>query len=53
MHGSGTHLVNADDGVQLEIERDLFGTDDINCQVFEVSDSQLGIEERQLDSVQY
>ena len=53
MHGSGTRLVNTTDGVQLEIERDLKGTGQVNCHVFVISDSQFNIMNSQLQSVQY
>ena len=53
MHGSGTRLVNTTDGVQLEIERDLKGTGQVNCHVFVISDSQFNIMSSQLQSVQY
>ena len=53
MHGSGERLVNTTDGVQLEIERDGKGTGTVNCHVFVISDSQLNIIDKQLDSVQY
>ena len=53
MHGSGTRLVNATDGVQLEIERDAKGSRPVNCHVFIISDAQVGIMNRQLVDVQY
>ena len=53
MHGSGTRIVNTTDGVQLEIERKAEGSGNVNCHVFVVSDSQINIMDRQLDSVQY
>ena len=40
MHGSGVHLVNTTDGVQLELERKASGSGNINCQVFVISDAQ-------------
>ena len=46
MHGSGTHLVNTKDGVQL-------GSGNMNCHVFVISDTQINIKNRQLESVQY
>ena len=53
MHGSGTRLVNAEDVVQLELERNLIGTGDVNWHVFVISDSQMDIQGRQLDFVQF
>ena len=53
MHGSGTRLVNVQDGVQLEIERDLEGTGGMNYHVFVLSDVQMGLQSRQLEYVQY
>ena len=53
MHGSGIRLVNSTDGVLLEIERDATGTGDVNCHIFIISDSQVNIMGKQLQSVQY
>ena len=53
MHGSGTRLVNTKDGVQLELERNASGSGNVNCHVFVISDSQMGILGQQLESVQY
>ena len=52
MHGSGTHLVNSTDGVQLEINR-ATGKGPFNCHVFVISDAQFSILNRQLHSVMY
>jgi len=52
IHGSGKHIVNSTDGVQLEIERKAEGSGNDNCHVFVISDSQFNIMERQLESVQ-
>jgi len=52
MHGSGTHLVNTTDGVQLELERTSAGSGNLNCQVFVISDSLFNILGNQLQSVQ-
>jgi len=51
MHGSGKHLVNSTDGVQLEIERKAFSAD-FNCHVFVIADQQFNIIDRQQESVQ-
>ena len=53
MHGNGQRLVNTQDGVQLEIERTASGSGTTNCHIFTVSDSQMNIMGRQLESVQY
>ena len=55
MHGSGSgrHLVNVTDGVQLEPERTAIGSGKLNCQVFGVSDAQFNILRNQLQDVQY
>ena len=53
MHGNGKRLVNTQDGVQLEIERTASGSGTTNCHIFTVSDSQMNIIGRQLESVQY
>ena len=53
MHGNGQRLVNAQDGVQLEIERTASGSETTNCFIFTVSDSQMNIMGQQLESVQY
>ena len=52
MHGSGLQLMNAEDGIQLELKRHLMGTGNVNCHVFVISDSQLNIKERKFQSVQ-
>ena len=43
LHGSGTRLVNAEDGINLEIGRHLTGSEKINCYVFLISDSQMNL----------
>ena len=53
LHGNGQRLVNTQDGVQLEIERDAKGSGQTNCHIFTISDSQMNIMGRQLESVQY
>ena len=53
MHGNGQRLVNTQDGVQLEIERTASGSGSTHCQNFTVSDSQMNIMGRQLESVQF
>ena len=53
MHGSGTRLVNTKDGVQLELERKASGSGNVNCHIYVISDAQMNILGRQLESVQY
>ena len=53
MHGNGRRLVNTQDGVQLAIDRTASGSGTTNCHIFTVSDSQMNIMGRQLESVQY
>ena len=53
MHGSGTRLVNTKDGVQLELERNASGSGNVRCHIYVISDAQMNILGRQLESVQY
>ena len=53
MHGTGQRLVNTQDGVQLEIERDARGSGKTNCHIFTISDSQMNIISQQLESVEF
>ena len=53
LHGNGQRFVNTQDGVQLEIERTASDSGNINCHIFTISDSQMNIMGRQLESVQY
>ena len=54
MHSNGQRLVNTQDGVQLEIDRNASGSGTTtNCYIFTVSDSQMNIMGQQLESVQY
>ena len=53
LHGNGQRLVNTQDGVQLEIEQNASGSGQTNCHMFTISDSQMNITDRQLESVQY
>ena len=53
MHGNGQRLVNTQDGVQLEIDRNASGSGTTNCYIFTISDSQMNIMGQQLESVQY
>ena len=53
MHGNGQRLVNTQDGVQLEITRKASGSGTVYCHIFIISDAQLNIMNRQLESVQF
>ena len=53
LHGNGQRLVNTQDGVQLEIGRTASGSGTTNGYIFTISDSQMNIMGRQLESVQY
>ena len=53
LHGNGQRLVNTQDGVKLEIERKTSGSGKTNYHVFTISDSQMNIIGRQLESVQH
>ena len=53
MHGNGQRLVNIQDGIQLAIERNTTGSGTVKCHVFSISDSQMIIMNKQLQSVQY
>ena len=52
MHGNGQLLVNTKDGVHLAIERNTTGSGIAKCHIFTISDSQMNIMGRQLQSVQ-
>ena len=52
MHGNGQRLVNTKDGVHLAIERNTTGSGKAKCDIFTISDSQMNIMSRQLQSVQ-
>ena len=53
MHGNGQRLVNTRDGIQLTIERNTTGSGTAKCHIFSISDSQMNIMNKQLQSVQY
>ena len=53
MHGNGQRLVNTQDGVQLAIERNTTGSGTVKCHIFSISDSQMNIMNKQLQTVQY
>ena len=53
MHSNGQRLVNTQDGIQLTIERNTTGSGTAKCHIFSISDSQMNIMNKQLQSVQY
>ena len=53
MHGNGQRLVNTQDGVQLEIDRNASGSGTTYCYIFTISDAQLNIIGRQLESITF
>ena len=53
MHGNGQRLVNTKDGVHLAIERNTTGSEKAKCHILTISDSQMNIMSRQLQSVQF
>ena len=53
MHGSGVRLVNTTDSVFLKIYRKVSGSENVKCNVFIISVSQMNIMEKQLQSVQF
>lgn len=52
MHGSGTRLVNTQDGVQIELERTTSGSANFICHICTISDSQMNMGQ-QLESGQF
>ena len=53
MHGNGQRLVNTQDAIKLAIERNTTGSGTVKCHIFSISDSQMNIMDKQLQSVQY
>ena len=53
MHGNGQRLVNTQDGVQLEIDRNASGAGVTYCYIFTVADAQLNIMGQQLESITF
>ena len=53
LHGSGLRLVNTKRGVQLAINRKASGLGNVKCHIFILSDAQLIIINRELESVTY
>ena len=53
MHGSGQRLVNSENGVQIAITRATSGSGNVRCHIFNISDAQLNVMERQLLDIQY
>ena len=53
MHGNGQRLVNTQDGVQLEIDRNASGSGVTYCYIFTVADAQMNIMGQQLESITF
>ena len=53
LHGSGLRLVNTKEGVQLTIKRNASGSGNAKCHIFILSDAQLNIVNKELESVTY
>ena len=53
MHGNGQRLVNTQDAIQLTLERNTTGSGTVKCHIFSISDSQMNIIDKQLQSVQF
>ena len=53
LHGSGLRLVNTKEGVQLSIKRNTSGSGNAKCNIFILSDAQINIVNKELESVTY
>ena len=53
LHGSGLRLVNTKEGVQLTLNRKTSGSGEAKCHIFILSDAQLNIVNRELESIMY
>ena len=53
LHGSGLRLVNMEEGIQLAIDRKASGSGNVKCDIFILSDAQLSIINRELESMTY
>ena len=53
LHGSGLRLVNTKEGVQLSIKRNTSGSGNAKCYIFILSDAQINIVNKELESVTY
>ena len=53
LHGSGLRLVNTKEGVHLSIKRKTSGSGNVNCNIFILSDAQINIVNKELESVTY
>ena len=53
LHGSGLRLVNREEGIQLAIDRKASGSGNVECYIFILSDAQLSIINRELESMTY
>ena len=53
LHGSGLRVMNTKEGVQLAIKRKASGSGNVKCHIFILSDAQLNIVDREVESVTY
>ena len=53
LHGSGLRLVNTKEGVHLMIKRNTSGSGNAKCYIFILSDAQINIVNKELESVTY
>ena len=53
LHGSGLRLVNTKEGVHLMINRITSGSGNAKCHIFILSDAQLNLVNKELESVTY
>ena len=53
LHASGLRLGNTKEGVQLAINRKVLGSENVKYNIFILSDAQLNIINRELESVTY
>ena len=53
LHGSGLRWVNTEEGVQLAIDKKASDSGNIKCHIFILSDAQLNIMNKELESVTY
>ena len=53
LHGSALKLVNTKEGVQLSIKRNTSGSGNAKCNIFILSDAQINIVNKELESVTY
>ena len=53
LHGNDQRLVNTQNGIQLTLERNTTSSGTVKCHIFSISDSQMNLMNKQLQSVQY